>query len=134
MVGVVSRQLISPVVFFTRIFFFNIRISYFQEHQWAFAMHVFFLDRNVSSRNLPFCFFVSSKNQTSCLNFQQTGTWNLSDYSGCFSKFFPVFRSQEQLSRGVPQKYYSLTRVEIWLRKRKQESVICKFNKSCTVS
>ena len=39
--------------------------------------------------------FVSSKNQTSCTSFLQTGTWNLSHYSGCFLKFSPTFQNTE---------------------------------------
>ena len=40
--------------------FLSIRNTYFWEHHWAFAIHY---------NNLPFCFFASSKNQTSCTSF-----------------------------------------------------------------
>ena len=48
----------------------------------------------MSNKNLPFL-FVSSKDQTSCSSFLQTRTWNLSIYSGYFSKTFPTFQSTE---------------------------------------
>ena len=35
--------------------------------------------------------FVFSKNLTSCTSFLQSGTWNLFNYSGCFSTIFSSF-------------------------------------------
>ena len=47
----------------------------------------FFLNYNVSNKNLPFCFFTKS-------DVPQTGTCDFSDYSGCFPKVFPRLPEQ----------------------------------------
>ena len=68
-------------------------------------------------------------------NFQQTRTWNLSSYSGCFHKNFPqLFRRQKQLSKGVPQRSSCLAercdKIQLLCTSgQKQESVTCKFTK-----
>ena len=50
---------------------------------------------------MHFCFFISQKNQTSCTSFLQTGTWNLSNYFGCFLKIFLSFSEQRSNFREV---------------------------------
>ena len=75
--------------------FVHIKNTYFQEHQWAFAIHLFSLTAICQIRIYLFCFFVSSNSHTSFPSFLQTGTWNLSNYSGRFSKFSLPFQNIE---------------------------------------
>ena len=67
----------------------NYKNSFFQEHQWACAIHLFFLDCKMSNKNLTFCFFASSKIQTLCTSFLLPGTWIFSNYSRSFLSLFP---------------------------------------------
>ena len=97
--GVFSEKLISPVVLFPGIF--SIR----QEHLFSRPsvrvcyLFIFFLTAMCQTR---IYLFVSSKIQTYCTSYLQTGTCNLSDYSECFPGISPhCFRTQKQLSRGV---------------------------------
>ena len=96
--GVFNQKLISPVVLFPRIF------SIQQEHLFSgpsvrVCYLFFFLTAMCQTR---IYLLVSSKNQTHCTSYLQTGTWNLSNYSEFFPGIFRhCFRTQKQLSRGV---------------------------------
>ena len=65
-------------------YYIYISFTYYQETSGR-LLFIFFLDCNVSNKNLPFCFFVSSKNWTYCTEFQKSGIWNLSNHAS-FSK------------------------------------------------
>ena len=92
---------ISPIVWFPRFFFYKLATLIFRATIEC-VLFIFFLDCYMSNKNLPFCFFVSSKNQTSCTSLFQTGTWNLSNYLWGFPKFFAVFQNIE----GAFQRYF----------------------------
>ena len=52
---------------------------------------IFFLDCNVPNKSLPFCFFVSSKNQTSPTSFLQTELGIYLIHSDVSRNIFPSF-------------------------------------------
>ena len=66
--------------------------------------------------------FVSSKNQTSCTSFLQTGTWNLPNYFGCFPKVFPIFSEHRSSFEEVFQKIVV------------QQNVLMKYSTSAPVA
>ena len=118
----------------------NYKNSFFQEHQWACAIHLFFLDYKMSNKNLTFCFFASSKIQTLCTSFLLPGTWNFSNYSRSFpqlisssfsehwSSFQEVFHKSSCSAKWCDETQLFCTSGQ------KQESVTCKFTKNWTPS
>ena len=75
--------------------------------------------------------FVSSKNQSSYASFQQSVTWNLFNYSGCFLEIFPSFPENRSYFREVFLKWDAqqnyMTKVHQCTSDQKQKQVICKF-------
>ena len=116
---------VHPVIYFThslisQVFFYKLATLIFRATIEC-VLFIFFLDCYMSNKNLPFCFFVFSKNQTSCTSLFQTGTWNLSNYLWGFPKFFAVFQNIE----GAFQRYFIKVVV--------QQSDVMKYSASAPV-
>ena len=100
--GVFSLRIISPVVLFPIIVsIYTLGAPIFRINSESLLLFFFFFDCNVSSKNLSFCFFVSSKDQTPCTGFLQTGTWSLFIYFGCFPRICPIFLEHRSNFREV---------------------------------
>ena len=79
--------------FFSREFFYTLGTAIFRNTSEG-LLFIFFLNSNVSNKNLSSCFFCCFfffKKQTSCTSFVQTVTCNLSNYSKCLPKISPSF-------------------------------------------
>ena len=88
---VFSQQPILPIVLFLR--YFSIHYEpYFQDHQRACAIYLFLLTAKCQTR---IYLFVSSKIKTLCTSCRETGTLNLSNYSGCFLIISTAFQKTE---------------------------------------
>ena len=80
--------------FISQDFFYARGISIFRnisEHM----LFNFFLECNVPNKNLPFCFFVSSKIQTSCTSFLQTELGICLILPDVSRKYSPAFQNIE---------------------------------------
>ena len=64
--GIFSQQLISIVALFPRIFLYILGTVIFRNISGRSLFILFSLTAVCRNKNLPFCFFVSSKNKTSC--------------------------------------------------------------------
>ena len=75
--------------------------------------------------------FVSSKNQSSYASFQQSVTWNLFNYSGCFLEISRAFQKTEATLERCSVKWDAqqnyMTKVHQCTRDQKQKQVTCKF-------
>ena len=92
----------------------------------------------MSNKNLPFfCFFVSSKNQTSCTSFLQTGTWNLTilEVFLIFSTAFPNIEAAfERCSTKKIVQQNNVMKQLFCTSGQIEENVTWKFTKNWTLS